>query len=57
MTNLQHPLIDAPQVMSVLLSVLVGVLAAYLLIYYILFKGARFKSNVTLKGKTAIVTG
>ncbi|XP_059390342.1 dehydrogenase/reductase SDR family member 13a.3 isoform X2 [Carassius carassius] len=43
--------------MSVLLSVLVGVLAAYLLIYYSLFKGARFKSNVTLKGKTAIVTG
>uniref|UniRef100_A0A672QU45 Dehydrogenase/reductase (SDR family) member 13a, duplicate 3 n=1 Tax=Sinocyclocheilus grahami TaxID=75366 RepID=A0A672QU45_SINGR len=43
--------------MSVLLSVLVGVLAAYILIYYSLFKGARFKSNVTLKGKTAIVTG
>ncbi|XP_016133682.1 dehydrogenase/reductase SDR family member 13-like isoform X1 [Sinocyclocheilus grahami] len=43
--------------MSVLLSVLVGVLAAYVLIYYSLFKGARCKSNVTLKGKTAIVTG
>uniref|UniRef100_A0A671N581 Dehydrogenase/reductase (SDR family) member 13a, duplicate 3 n=1 Tax=Sinocyclocheilus anshuiensis TaxID=1608454 RepID=A0A671N581_9TELE len=43
--------------MSVLLSVLVGVLAAYILIYYSLFKGARFNSNVTLKGKTAIVTG
>lgn len=43
--------------MSVLLSVLVGVLAAYILIYYSLIKGARFKSNMTLKGKTAIVTG
>ncbi|XP_042594780.1 retinol dehydrogenase 13-like [Cyprinus carpio] len=43
--------------MSVLLSVLVAVLAAYILIYYSLFKGARFNSNVTLKGKTTIVTG
>ncbi|XP_051966323.1 dehydrogenase/reductase SDR family member 13-like [Xyrauchen texanus] len=43
--------------MSLLLSVLAAGLAAYLLIYYCLFKGARFKSNTTLKGKTAIVTG
>ncbi|XP_051963099.1 dehydrogenase/reductase SDR family member 13-like [Xyrauchen texanus] len=43
--------------MSFLLTVLAAGLAAYLLIYYCLFKGARFKSNVTLKGKTAIVTG
>ncbi|XP_073779103.1 dehydrogenase/reductase SDR family member 13a.3 isoform X1 [Danio rerio] len=43
--------------MSVLLSVLVGVLAAYVLIYYCLFKGARYKGNATLNGKTAIVTG
>uniref|UniRef100_A0A673J4W9 Dehydrogenase/reductase (SDR family) member 13a, duplicate 3 n=1 Tax=Sinocyclocheilus rhinocerous TaxID=307959 RepID=A0A673J4W9_9TELE len=37
--------------------VVVSVLAAYILIYYSLFKGARFKINVTLKGKTAVVTG
>lgn len=43
--------------MSVLLSVLAGLLAVYVLLYYSLFKGTRFKSNVTLKGKTAIVTG
>lgn len=43
--------------MSVLLSVLVGVLAAYILIYYCLFKGARYKGNATLNGKTAVVTG
>nr|XP_055052646.1 dehydrogenase/reductase SDR family member 13a.3 [Misgurnus anguillicaudatus] len=43
--------------MSVLLAVLAGVIAAYILIYYSLCKGARFKSNATLKGRTAIVTG
>ncbi|XP_058655387.1 dehydrogenase/reductase SDR family member 13-like, partial [Onychostoma macrolepis] len=41
----------------IIVSVLFGVLAAYILIYYSLFKGARFKINVTLKGKTTIVTG
>jgi len=43
--------------MSILLSVLAGVLAVYILLYYTVFKGARFKSSVSLKGKTAIVTG
>lgn len=43
--------------MSVLLSVVAVVLVVYILLYYSVFKGARFKSSVTLKGKTAIVTG
>lgn len=43
--------------MSVLLSVLAGVVLVYILLYYTVFKGAKFKSSITLKGKTAIVTG
>ncbi|CAB1349108.1 unnamed protein product [Coregonus sp. 'balchen'] len=43
--------------MSVLLSILAVGIALYLILYYNVIRGSRCMSSVTLKGKTAIVTG
>ncbi|XP_070988017.1 dehydrogenase/reductase SDR family member 13-like isoform X1 [Oncorhynchus clarkii lewisi] len=43
--------------MSVLLSILAVGIALYLILYYNVIRGSRCTSSVTLKGKTAIVTG
>ncbi|XP_017345620.1 dehydrogenase/reductase SDR family member 13a.3 isoform X1 [Ictalurus punctatus] len=43
--------------MSVVLAIITAAVTAYVLIYYNVFRGARCRSTVMLKGKTAVVTG
>lgn len=43
--------------MSVVLAIITAAVTAYVLIYYNVFRGARCRSTVILKGKTAVVTG
>ncbi|XP_010868456.1 dehydrogenase/reductase SDR family member 13 [Esox lucius] len=48
---------SAAVVMPVFISILAIGIVLYLIIYYNVFKGSRCTSSVTLKGKTAVVTG